>query len=813
MANDSNWQFGTLAGRQGVAVEPAANNAPRPEAMPDTSHGETLDSPPASGRPADPNSFAFLDPPQDPGYLGRLGPYRVLRMLGKGGMGIVFECEDSSLGRRVAVKVLRPEIADAMLRKRFLREARLAAALSSEYLAHVYQVGEHNGLPFLAMEFLQGESLESKLQRDGRLPVPACLAIARQVAEGLRVAHDQGLIHRDIKPANLWLDRERAGSDSRRVKILDFGLARPLNTDDGLTSHDNILGTPRYMAPEQVRGETLDARADLYALGSTLYQMLTGQAPFDGKNVTALLLAVVSEDAPSPRKLSEDIPEPVADLVLALLSKSPEDRPASAAAVIERIRAIEEGRIADSPTEPQRSRPARKPAEPAVRPPVAERRRPPLALLGGLAAVLLAAVAGIVALAFRGGSATPDSSSAASGIPTGADPIKIGIIHSLTGTFAASGRPLVDALAMAVEEVNQNGGVLGRRLDLIVEDGCSDSRVFAQAAEKLITQERVAVLFACYGSSNRKRVAEVCEQHDRLLFYYADYEGLEQSPNVIYVCGSPNQQFRPSLEWAVRHLDRRSFFLVGSDYVYSRVANAVLKDYLADLGHLKARVVGEKYEPLDSSDFAEIVQEIHKTQPDMILNTLEGGSNVAFLNALRGHASGTKSPPILWFGFGEEEMTVLNPRDLQGDYIAAHYFQTLESKENAAFVARFRSRFPTRRVTDSMLAAHTSVHLWKQAAEQARSLATRDVREALRGMSLETAEGKITLDPTNLHAWRTARVGKVGEHLRVQVEFTSPGPIKPEPFPPSRSRTDWTSFLNNLYQGWNQRWEAPRRAQ
>jgi urea transport system substrate-binding protein len=405
----------------------------------------------------------------------------------------------------------------------------------------------------------------------------------------------------------------------------------------------------------------------------------------------------------------------------------------------------------------------------------------------------------------------PNQQAAPATAPSPPEPLKVGILHSLTGTFASSGRPLVDALTLAIEEINQSGGVLGRRLQPVLEDGCSDCTVFVQRAEKLITRDGVVALFGCYGSSNRKRVAEVCERYDHLLFYYSDYEGLEQSPCVAYVSGSPNQQLGPAAEWAVRNLDRRRFFLVGSDYVFSRVANAILKDTLASMTHLKAIVAGEAYKPLESADFAEVVRAIRTAEPDMILNTLEGSSNVAFLQALRGSAGPRGRIPVLWFGFGEEEMAVLNPADLQGDYLAGHYFQTLEGKENEAFVAKFRARFPSRRVTDGMLGAYASVYLWKQAVESARSAAPPDVRKALRGQSIATPEGRITLDPGALHAWRTARVGKVLDRLRVQVEFTSPGPIRPEPFPASRPREVWEKFLTDLYEGWGQRWEAPRK--
>ena len=368
-------------------------------------------------------------------------------------------------------------------------------------------------------------------------------------------------------------------------------------------------------------------------------------------------------------------------------------------------------------------------------------------------------------------------------------------------------------MLLAVDEINKSGGVLGRPIETILEDGESDCPVFAQRAEKLIVRDGVSVLFGCWGSSNRKHVAAVCEKHDHLLLYAALYEGLEQSPCVFYIGGAPNQQLQPALEWAVRNLDRRRFFLVGSDYVFSRAANAIFKDHLANLGRLGAAVVGEEYQPLDSADFQRVAAEIVAAKPDMILNTIKGVSNVAFFQALREEVGSAGRPPILWFGFGEDELAVLNPRDLEGDYIAAHYFQSIEGPENQSFLGRFRSRFPSRRVTDSMLSAYASVYLWKQAVESAGTASPGPVRQALKGQSLSTPEGRITLDADTQHAWRTPRVGRVLKHFEVQVEFTSPRPLRPAPFPSSRSRAAWEKFLGALYEGWGGRWEAPRRSQ
>jgi WD40 repeat protein/serine/threonine protein kinase len=312
---------------------------------------------------------AFLAPAQAPDEIGRLGPYRVLAVLGSGGMGVVFEAEDPQLGRRVALKAMLPaRAASPSARERFSREARSAAGLKHPHVVTIFDVGEDRGVPFLAMELLEGESLDARLGREGRLPVPEVLRIGREVAAGLAAAHDKGLIHRDIKPANLWLEGQLAVgqtflpagtvgqtflsagamADSNvcprmggHVKILDFGLARALGEATRLSQPGTVLGTPGYLAPEQAGDGEVDFRCDLFSLGCVLYRMGTGRRPFQGKDVLSTLRAVATQQPPPPRELNPDIPEGLNDLILSLLSKDPAGRPASAAAVVESLRRLE----------------------------------------------------------------------------------------------------------------------------------------------------------------------------------------------------------------------------------------------------------------------------------------------------------------------------------------------------------------------------------------------------------------------------------------------------------------------------------------
>ena len=234
-----------------------------------------------------------LSPARGPGELGWLGEFRVLGVLGEGGMAIVYDAEDPKLGRRVALKVLRPEINSATSRERFLGEARVVASLSSEHIVDVYAVGEANNTPFMAMKKLIGETLAKRLERDRWLPVADALAIIREAAEGLVDLHAHGLIHRDLKPDNLWLESHTDGHVE--VKLIDFGIARLLTGDPGLTTPGQVIGTPIYMAPEQASGGEVDARADIYALGCVLYRMLAGRTAFDSvpQNTLAVLSAVI----------------------------------------------------------------------------------------------------------------------------------------------------------------------------------------------------------------------------------------------------------------------------------------------------------------------------------------------------------------------------------------------------------------------------------------------------------------------------------------------------------------------------------------
>jgi serine/threonine protein kinase len=326
--------------------------ATRVSGLSSTDHGQKAMTDPAE-------YGAFLSPPDAADELGRLGSYRLLKVLGQGGMGMVFHAEDTVLSRPVALKLIKPALAQsASYRQRFLREAKAAASVRHDHVVTIYQAGEQGGVVYLAMELLHGETLEDRVKREGKLPIPEVLRLGRQIAEGLAAAHAKGLIHRDVKPGNIWLEARPEGGEPRtegkadllaphasllapRAKLLDFGLARAVEGNAQLTSAGDIVGTPAYMSPEQANGEAATERSDLFSLGSVLYRICTGEVPFKGEKPLQVLRAVAHDQPPAPQNLNPKVPAGLSDLVLALLAKEPANRPASAREVVERIAAIE----------------------------------------------------------------------------------------------------------------------------------------------------------------------------------------------------------------------------------------------------------------------------------------------------------------------------------------------------------------------------------------------------------------------------------------------------------------------------------------
>ena len=371
-----------------------------------------------------------------------------------------------------------------------------------------------------------------------------------------------------------------------------------------------------------------------------------------------------------------------------------------------------------------------------------------------------------------------------------------------------SGSSVADATLLAIDELNLSGGLLGRPIEVVVADGRSDPARFHREAQRLIEEEAVCTVFGCWTSASRKTVVPLFEESDHLLIYPVQYEGIEESPNVVYAGAAPNQQIIPAVKWAYAFENKRRFFLIGSDYVFPRVAHEIIKDQLNQLG---AELVGEAFLPLGSHDVDEIVQQIVAAAPDVILNSVNGDSNLAFYRALRASGVTPQLVPTISFSIGEEELRQLDVSAMVGDYAAWNYFQSIDSPENEAFVAAFRGKYgPQRVVTDPMESAYFSVKLWAKAVADANSTDVRQIRRAMLNQRMRSPGGEVRIDPTTQHTFKTPRIGRVLSDGQFEVVWTAAKPEPPLPYPGSRTAAEWRAFLHDLYAGWGNQWSAPQ---
>ena len=379
--------------------------------------------------------------------------------------------------------------------------------------------------------------------------------------------------------------------------------------------------------------------------------------------------------------------------------------------------------------------------------------------------------------------------------PSLPEPIRVGVLHSLSGTMATSEQAVVDAVLLAVEEVNAAGGLLGRPLEAVVADGASDPQRFAEEAERLITSDGVAALFGCWTSSSRKAVKPVVEAHDNLLFYPLQYEGLEQSPNIVYTGAAPNQQIIPAVRWAMRELGTR-VYVVGSDYIFPRAAGVIIGDLVRT--H-RGTLLAERYLPLGSDDLDGVAEEIARMRPDVVLNTVNGDSNLHLFRALARAGITAEQVPVLSFSVGEGEMRGWDGIDVTGHLAAWSYFQSIEGEENRRFVEAVERRYGPERVTSGpMEAAYIAVRLWAQAVREAGETTTTAVRRAVGRQSLAAPEGIVSVDPQTLHLWKYARIGRMRADGRFEILWSSGRAVRPQPFPSYRSPREWTGLIEAL---------------
>ncbi|WP_339279140.1 urea ABC transporter substrate-binding protein [Paenibacillus sp. FSL W8-1187] len=378
------------------------------------------------------------------------------------------------------------------------------------------------------------------------------------------------------------------------------------------------------------------------------------------------------------------------------------------------------------------------------------------------------------------GSASPAASPAA-GASSGesGDGIKVGILHSLSGTMAISEVSVKDAEMMAIDEINAKGGVLGKKLIPVVEDGASDWPTFAEKARKLLSEDKVATVFGGWTSASRKAMLPVFEELNGLLWYPVQYEGLESSPNIFYTGATTNQQIVPAVSWLLENRGKK-MYLLGSDYVFPRTANKIIKAQLAAEG---GELAGEEYTPLGHTDYTTIISKIKAAKPDIVFNTLNGDSNVAFFKQLKDAGISAADLTTLSVSVAEEEIRGIGADVLEGHLAAWNYYQTTDTPENKTFVEAYKAKYGADRVTaDPIEAGYDAVYLWAAAVEKAGSTDVAAVKEAAKELEWDAPEGKVKIDGETQHLYKTVRIGEVQADGQFKEVWSSGEPVKPDPY-------------------------------
>ena len=361
-----------------------------------------------------------------------------------------------------------------------------------------------------------------------------------------------------------------------------------------------------------------------------------------------------------------------------------------------------------------------------------------------------------------------------------ADTVKVGLLHSLSGTMSISETAVRDAELLAISELNEDGGVLGKQIEAVQADGASDPQIFATEARRLLEVEKVATVFGCWTSASRKAVKPVFEELYGLLWYPVQYEGMEASPNIMYMGASPNQQIVPAVEFCVNGLQKKRLFLIGSDYVFPRTANKIIK---AQLTQLDAECVGEEYVPMGETSFSAIVEKIIASKATVILNTLNGDSNVAFFAELAKAGITSKIIPVMSFSIAEEEVAKMDLANLAGHYVSWNYYETTQTPRNEKFVADYKEKYGEDRLTsDPIEAAYIAVYMWAAACEKAGSFDVEAVRVATKGLNFTAPEGTVTIDGGNQHLYKQIRIGKINEKGLIDEVWSNPTAVKPDPY-------------------------------
>jgi urea transport system substrate-binding protein len=378
-------------------------------------------------------------------------------------------------------------------------------------------------------------------------------------------------------------------------------------------------------------------------------------------------------------------------------------------------------------------------------------------------------------------SAYPTSAVNTTGLAVTDTVVTVGQLHSATGTMAISETGSIQAERLAIEQINESGGVLGRKIEIIQEDGASDWPTFAEKARKLLVNDKAAAVFGCWTSASRKAVLPVFEKENGMLYYPTFYEGLEQSKNVIYTGQEATQQIIAGLDWLAKTKGPKKFYLVGSDYIWPRTSNKIARKHIENVLH--GEVVGEDYFPLGHTQFGSLINKIKLKKPDAVYSIIVGGSNVAWWKQLKAAGVTSAKQTILTISVTEDEILGIGGENMVGYYAAMKYFQSLDNDNNKKFVAAFKAKYGKDAVIgDVTQAAYLGPWLWKAAVEKAGSFDVDKVAAASPGIEMATApEGYVKIHE-NHHLWSKLRIGEALANGQYKVIYES-DLIEPNPFP------------------------------
>ena len=397
--------------------------------------------------------------------------------------------------------------------------------------------------------------------------------------------------------------------------------------------------------------------------------------------------------------------------------------------------------------------------------------------------IILCAIASLACLEGGSlfGSDFPTAKVNTTGLAVTDDTVTVGQLHSATGTMAISETGSIEAEQLAIEQINAMGGVLGRKIKIIVEDGASDWPTFAEKAKKLLVNDKVAAVMGCWTSASRKAVLPVFEKENGMLYYPTFYEGLEQSKNVIYTGQEATQQILAGLDWMAKQKKAKTFYLIGSDYIWPRTSNKIARKHIENV--LKGTVVGEEYYALGHTQFGSLINKIKLKKPDVIYAIIVGGSNVSFYKQLKAAGITGDKWTLLTISVTEDEALGIGGENLVGFYSAMKYFQSLQNDNNAKFVEAFKKKYgPKSVIGDVTQAAYLGPWLWKLAVEKAGSFDVDKVAAASPGIEFTSApEGYVKIHE-NHHLWSKLRIGQWGTDGQAKVLYES-GLIEPNPFP------------------------------